>query len=111
MTPTGGPGGVARGTPLGGVWLLALCAALLGGCRAAALPEPASPAARLYAKRCGGCHRPYDPGTMTAAMWAVQVDAMAPRMRAAGTVPLSVVEREQILDYLRRHALSASDSL
>jgi len=73
------------------------------GCRGAALPEAASPAARLYVERCGTCHAAYNPRSMTAAMWEVQVQAMEPRMAQAGR-PLSEHERHAILDYLTRNA-------
>jgi len=67
-------------------------------------PSSASPAEQLYAERCGGCHRPYLPSTMTSAMWAEQVETMQMKMAQAGVAPLSDSERRAILDYLEHNA-------
>jgi len=75
-----------------------------GGCRNAPLPEQGSAAEHLYARRCGSCHKPYAPSSMTAAMWATQVDAMEPKIAQAGLPPLSEGERRAILNYLERNA-------
>ncbi len=86
-------------------WRIALALALIAsgaGCRAS-LPEVGSDAAQLYIERCGTCHAAYNPRSMTAAMWAVQMGAMEPRMAQAGH-PLSERERRAILDYLTRNA-------
>ncbi len=85
---------------------LALGLAMLAGvagCRRAALPESGSYPARLYTERCGACHAAYNPRSMTATMWAVQMQAMDPRMAQAGR-PLSDAERRTILEYLTRNA-------
>jgi hypothetical protein len=74
------------------------------GCGSKPLPEADSNAERLYATRCGGCHRPFQPSTMTAAMWSEQVEAMRLKMAQAGVAPLSAAEQRQILDYLERNA-------
>jgi hypothetical protein len=88
-----------------GVWSLALALAVTAGaCSREALPEAGSYPAQLYTERCGGCHAPYDPRSMTIAMWQVQVDAMGPLMAAGRVAPLSPGERKTILDYLRRNA-------
>jgi hypothetical protein len=68
------------------------------------LPEGGSSAEQLYAGRCGGCHRPYLPSSMTAAMWEQQVEAMQLKMAQAGVAPLSDTERRAIMDYLERNA-------
>lgn len=84
----------------------ALAVAILGGtcgCHRAALPESGSYAERLYAERCGGCHAAYNPRSMTAAMWEVQVQAMEHRIALTGR-PLSADERRTIIDYLTRNA-------
>jgi len=78
--------------------------ALAGCVRRAALPETGSPAATVYQQRCGQCHAPYNPRTMTSAMWAVQVDAMQVKMRQSGIPPLTDDQRQTILDYLSRNA-------
>ena len=74
------------------------------GCAPKPLPEEGSDAERLYATRCGGCHRPFQPSTMTAAMWSEQVEAMRLKIAQAGLAPLSEAERQRILDYLERNA-------
>lgn len=73
------------------------------GCRRG-LPDAESYGARLYASRCSGCHAVYNPGSLTASMWEVQVQAMEPRMREAGLPTLTHDERRAILDYLQQHA-------
>lgn len=89
-----------------GSWRIALAVALIAcaaGCRGPSLPEAGDDAERLYVERCGTCHAAYNPRSMTAAMWAVQMDAMEPRMAQAGRT-LSERERRAILDYLTRNA-------
>jgi hypothetical protein len=88
-------------------WRMMAVAALLitaAGCGPKPLPEHGSDAERLYATRCGGCHRPFLPSSMTTAMWSEQVDAMRVKMAQAGVPPLSEAEQRQILDYLQRNA-------
>ncbi len=77
---------------------------VLVGCQSGQLPDEQSYAAQLYIKRCGQCHVPYKPRSLTAAMWQVQVDAMGPKMTQAGMRPLTPAERATILDYLKRNA-------
>jgi len=86
--------------------LLGLAGLLIAtaGCNPKTLPEQDSYAGQLYLKRCDGCHRPYNPRTLTAAMWAVRVDAMEPKIARAGMAPLTAEERRVILDYLTRNA-------
>jgi hypothetical protein len=84
---------------------IALALLALAGCaHRAVLPESGSPDAMLYQSRCGQCHAAYNPRAMTAAMWALQVDAMQDKMRRAGVPPLSDEQRNTILDYLTRNA-------
>ena len=82
---------------------LLLPAAALSAC-SQPLPEEGSPAASLYASRCGGCHVVYQPKSMTMAMWKLQIDRMDQKYRAAGIAVPSADEKTQILDYLNRHA-------
>jgi hypothetical protein len=77
---------------------------VFAGCAPKPLPEQGSAAEQLYSWRCGGCHRPYHPSSMTPAMWAEQVNAMQLKMAQAGVAPLSESERHDILDYLERNA-------
>lgn len=81
----------------------ALLALLAGGCDAA-LPEPESPAAQLYAQRCAGCHRLYAPSLMTAEMWKVTVARMQGELARRGVPPLDAAQQTSLLDYLARHA-------
>ena len=86
---------------------LGLAAAALfamNGCSRAPLPDGNSAAARLYGERCGGCHRLYDPRSLTAAMWRIQVAAMMPKIAEAGQEPLSASDQAVILSYLERNA-------
>jgi hypothetical protein len=85
-------------------WFSAACVLALAGCGPRKLPQANTYAAQLYAERCGQCHRLYDPRSMTAAMWQVQVKAMQDRMRTAGITPLSPRQRKLILGYLERNA-------
>jgi hypothetical protein len=79
-------------------------AAMLLGCQAP-LPEPDSPAAKLYAERCSNkCHRAYAPGTLKYEMWKYQVGRMENDIARAGLPPLTAQERATILDYLKRHS-------
>ena len=69
------------------------------------LPDGESAEAKVYANRCSGCHRLYDPSVMKFAMWEVVVGRMEGLMARSGRAPLAADERRQILDYLERHAL------
>src|SRR6516162_9381615 len=68
------------------------------------LPEQGTYAQQLYVERCGGCHRPYSPASMTAAMWEAQVEAMRVKIAQAGQPPLSPQQHLAILAYLKRNA-------
>jgi hypothetical protein len=72
------------------------------------LPEPESPGAVLYSTRCGGCHRLYHPGVMTADMWAEQVERMQREFPRRGMAPLSPAEVGTVLGYLQAHSLGTS---
>jgi mono/diheme cytochrome c family protein len=77
----------------------------LAGCqKSKPLPEQGTYAQQLYAERCGACHRPYSPASMTAAMWEVQVEGMRSKIAQAGLPALSPEQHQAILDYLKRHA-------
>ncbi len=77
---------------------------LISGCRAP-LPDADSPAAQLYVRRCDhNCHRPYNPHTLTAAMWETKVMMMETKIQAAGQPPLTPDERDTILKYLEHNA-------
>jgi hypothetical protein len=67
------------------------------------LPEEGTPAALLYAQRCGGCHAVYRPELLTAGMWSAMVDRMEIELRRRGR-PLDAGEKTEILAYLQRNA-------
>ena len=77
---------------------------LLATACARPLPDPESPGAQVYAAQCGMCHRAYDPGLMTPAMWEIQVARMDEQRARRGLPPLADGDRRAILDYLRAHA-------
>ena len=85
--------------------------ALLLGVSAACspdLPEKESAGARLYAERCSsGCHRVFAPGSLTFAMWEVQVERMQGDIVRRGLPPLTPEEKQTVLSYLRRHSAGA----
>src|SRR3990172_2346358 len=77
---------------------------VLAACNAP-LPEADSPGAQLYAARCSsGCHRLFAPRSLTSEMWKVQVDRMQDDIARQGLPPLTLQERELVLDYLKRHS-------
>jgi hypothetical protein len=95
-----------RDRALGGLRVSLLGVALLGlaACNAK-LPEPDSPGAQLYARRCSsGCHRLFAPGSLTYEMWKLQVERMQGEFVRRGLPPLSPEERALLLDYLKRHS-------
>jgi hypothetical protein len=75
----------------------------LAGCDAR-LPDPESPGARLYATRCGGCHRLYAPQVLTAEMWKVTVGRMQGELARRGVPTLNPDEQRTLLAYLERHS-------
>ncbi len=83
--------------------LLMALALWVGGC-ARALPEEGSADAALYGQRCGACHPAYHPGTLTAAMWRIQVQRMDTKYAEVGMQPPGAAERARILEYLARNA-------
>jgi hypothetical protein len=84
--------------------LPALCTAVaVAGCNAS-LPEPESPAARLYAARCNDCHRLYAPQVLTYPMWEMMVDRMQGEMARRGVPPLDAEERAVLMPYLKKFA-------
>jgi hypothetical protein len=76
----------------------------LAGCHQQPLPEQDSSASQLYMRQCGQCHSPYNPHSMTAAMWEIEVPKMQDKMRQAGMPPLEAAQKQTILDYLARNA-------
>ncbi|MGO9451009.1 MAG: hypothetical protein ACLQDV_08175 [Candidatus Binataceae bacterium] len=83
---------------------IAAAAVIFAACQQRPLPEAGTDAEQVYTQRCGQCHRPYDPRSMTAAMWDTQVGLMDGKIRDAGLPPLSTDQRQTILHYLTRNA-------
>jgi mono/diheme cytochrome c family protein len=77
--------------------------ALLAGC-GPSLPEPERRGAVVYQGRCGGCHRLFAPGSMTAEMWDVQVARMRGEFARRGIPWLSAEEEAALRGYLHDHA-------
>src|SRR2546425_960144 len=63
-----------------------------------------TPAARVYAQRCGECHRAYQPGSMTWPMWQYQLGRMQTLFLQLRRPWLSREDEGLVVDYLRRHA-------
>jgi len=84
--------------------LAALVLIALDGCHQQPLPELDSYSGQLYVRRCGQCHTPYNPHSMTAAMWEIQVPKMEDKMRQAGLPALEAAQKQTILEYLQRNA-------
>jgi len=81
---------------------LALALATLVACTK--LPDPESPGAQAYAHRCGECHRPYAPGSMTWPMWEYQLGRMKTLFGQLRRPWLGAEEEELVARYLQRHA-------
>jgi hypothetical protein len=82
--------------------LAVVVAALAAGCTR--LPDPESPGAQAYARRCGECHRAYAPGSMTWPMWQFQLGRMHGVLARAGRPWLTADEEGLVTEYLRSHA-------
>ena len=80
------------------------------GCNAS-LPEPESPAAQLYQKRCSVCHRLYAPSLLTAEMWSFMLGRMEIEMQRRGVPLPTPTERAALLDYLQKHSGGGALSL
>jgi Dihaem cytochrome c len=91
-----------RRGPAGGLAIVALAIAIAGCTRP--LPEEGSVAQRTYTERCGSCHRPYQPHSMTALMWQAQMTVMRQKIAAAGQPPLTAEQDRTIVEYLQRNA-------
>ena len=83
--------------------LAALAVMMAAGCEPA-LPDPDSRGATVLRERCGGCHRVYAPGTMTAEMWGVQVEKMRDQFSRRGMPWLTTEEEGALRTYLTAHA-------
>jgi hypothetical protein len=82
------------------------CVLSLAGCRS--LPDPESPGALVFARRCGECHRTYSPGSMTWPMWEYQLGRMRLLFTQVHRPWLSPEEEKLVTDYLKQHAAGTS---
>jgi hypothetical protein len=57
-----------------------------------------------FRHRCGTCHDPPAPRSHTSVEWIHVIPKMEGHIKDAGLIPLNGVDRQLILDYLRRHA-------
>jgi len=83
--------------------LLVLTALVVAAC-APELPDPDSPGAVVLRTRCGGCHVVHAPGSMTFAMWELQIDRMRRLFAQRGLAWLPTDEERVLLAYLAAHA-------
>ncbi len=88
--------------PALGVLLVGLV--LAGAGCGGSLPDPESPGAHVLVARCGGCHRVYAPGSMTAEMWRFQLGRMRALFADRGIPWLAPDDERTLLDYLIAHA-------
>ncbi len=86
------------------IGLASLIFIALAGCKPQPLPEQDSYAGQLYVRQCGQCHSPYNPHSMTAAMWEIEVPKMEENIRRAGLPALQPEQKQTILDYLHHNA-------
>jgi len=86
-----------------------VCLLLLAACETP-IPDPQSAGAQVYQVRCSGCHRVYDPGTMTAAMWEIQLQRMQEEMLRRAVNPLTEQEHHLVMSYLKAHSSDAAPS-
>jgi hypothetical protein len=87
-----------------GIFIGLAISASSGCTKSRSLPESGTYSEQLYVQRCGTCHRPYNPASMTAGMWEVQIEAMRVKIAQAGQPPLSDDQHLAILNYLKRNA-------
>jgi len=76
------------------------CAAL--GCTS--LPDSDTTGAQVYARRCGECHRAYQPGSLTWPMWQYQLGRMQTLFVQLRKPWLSSDEEGFVRQYLEQHA-------
>ena len=75
---------------------------VIAGC--ASLPEPDSPGVRVFAARCGTCHRVYMPSSMTWPMWEYQLGRMRLLFEQLRRPWLTPEEERLVTEYLQTHA-------
>lgn len=66
--------------------------------------DTTSPEFHRFVHRCSACHQPPAPRQHTRAEWERVVRRMTQHVDSAGLLPLSALDRQQILRFLSRHA-------
>src|SRR3972149_9384832 len=86
-----------------------LAAVLVASGCSVELPEKASKEARLYAARCGICHAPFHPQTLSLKQWKNVIKKMEKRVEIMGVrEPLTEEENAVITGYLGRYSRGSS---
>lgn len=76
---------------------------LAAGCQVE-LPEPESPAAKLYLEKCSVCHSAKHPKILPIRIWKKQVKRMEEKVKTSGVrEPLTEEELRIIIEYLEKH--------
>jgi hypothetical protein len=86
------------------IGLASLVLFAFAGCKQQPLPEQDTYAGQLYMRQCGQCHSPFNPHSMTAAMWEIEVPKMEENIRKARLPALQPEQKQTIVDYLARNA-------
>ncbi|HET6465654.1 MAG TPA: cytochrome c [Nitrospiria bacterium] len=73
------------------------------------LPDPGSPGAARTKEVCGRCHALPDPSLHTAEEWPAVVERMRRNMKVMGKPVINDTERNEISDYLKRHARQGTE--
>lgn len=87
-----------------------LCLSILALCACGSLPESGTTEAKLYADRCGACHKAPRPFDFQYFQWERLITMMDRRVLHQQMQPaLSAYERDTILAYLKKHARTKVD--
>jgi len=70
----------------------------------AAYPDQGSKNFKQFARQCSACHRPPMPDLHTALAWEGVVSLMQQHRVQQGLGAMKADEKQQVLDYLRRHS-------
>lgn len=84
---------------------LVITASALTTVACSSLPESGSQDAKLYAARCGACHKPPNPKDNYIFQWERLITMMDRRILHTEMTPLTPQERDTLTAYLTRHAL------
>jgi len=85
---------------------LIVAACFTWGCASVldSLPDKNSKEAQVFLSQCSACHAPPHPKRHYAEQWPGMVSLMENHMSQRGMLPLQTQQREDILQYLTRHA-------